>query len=168
MSSITLQKETTIIKTTFQNNNFAVRHFFPSSTWILFPVTHCEAARQGVRDIMGAVTSRVHSPSHNVMAVTVIIRILTDVSAMLPSSGYTRLNTVKKFVKISSRAWWHTRARATWNSALRHTSRVSKKKKEGEGGDSRETKVLVKASRAYSPILEYQPHLLLLTVFLVG
>ena len=34
----------------------------------------------------------------------VIIRILTDVSAMLPSSGYTRLNTVKKFVKISSRA----------------------------------------------------------------
>ena len=31
---------------------------------------------------------------------------------------------------------------------------------------SRETKVLVKASRAYSPIFEYQLHLLLLTVFL--
>ena len=38
----------------------------------------------------------------------------------------------------------------------------------GGGGDSRETKVLVKAFRAYSPIIEYQPHLLLLTVFLVG
>ena len=85
---------------------------------------------------------------------------------MLPSSGYTRLNTVKNFVKISSRAWWHTRARATWNSALRRASKP--KKKEGRGGDSRETKVLVKASRAYSPIFEYQPHLLLLTVFLVG
>ena len=47
---------------------------------------------------------------------------------MLPSSGYTRLNTVKKFVKISSRAWWHTRARATWNSA-----RVSQKKRRGGG-----------------------------------
>ena len=35
-------------------------------------------------------------------------------------------------------------------------------------GDSHETKVLVKASRAYSPIFEYRPHLLLLTVFLVG
>ena len=53
---------------------------------------------------------------------------------MLPSWGYTRLNTVKKFVKISSRAWWHTRARATWNSVLRHASRVSKKKKKKEGG----------------------------------
>ena len=163
MSSITLQKETTIIKTTFQNNNFAVRHFFPSSTWILFPVTHCEAARQGVRDIMGAVTSRVHSLSHNVMAVTVIIRILTDVSAMLPSSGYTRLNAVKKFVKISSRAWWHTRTRATWNCARKQKFIYIRR-----GGDSRETKVLVKAFRAYSPIIEYQPHLLLLTVFLVG
>ena len=50
---------------------------------------------------------------------------------MLPSSGYTRLNTVKKFVKISSRAWWHTRARATWNSALQ---RSSKQKKGGEAG----------------------------------
>ena len=38
----------------------------------------------------------------------------------------------------------------------------------GRAGDSRETKVLVKASRAYSPIFEYQPHLLLFTVFLVG
>ena len=55
----------------------------------------------------------------------------------------------------------------------RYNARVSKKKKEGRGvggraGDSRETKVLVKASRAYSPIFEYQPHLLLFTVFLVG
>ena len=50
---------------------------------------------------------------------------------MLPSWGYTRLNTVKKFVKISSRAWWHTRARATWNSALR---RASKEKKGGRRG----------------------------------
>ena len=49
---------------------------------------------------------------------------------MPPSSRYTRLNTVKKFVKISSRAWWHTRARATWNSALGRASRVSKKKKQ--------------------------------------
>ena len=34
----------------------------------------------------------------------VIVRILTDVSAMLPSSGYTRPNTVKnvKTVKILS------------------------------------------------------------------
>ena len=48
-------------------------------------------------------------------------------------------------------------------------AQVSKKciYKEG-GGDSRETKVFVKAFRAYSPIIEYQPHLLLLTVFLVG
>ena len=30
----------------------------------------------------------------------VIIRILTDVSAMLPSSGYTRTNTVKKFLTV--------------------------------------------------------------------
>ena len=58
----------------------------------------------------------------------VIIRILTDVSAILPSSGYTRLNTVKKFVKISSRAWWHTRARATWNSAQRRGSKQKKNK----------------------------------------
>ena len=54
----------------------------------------------------------------------------------------------------------------------RYDARVSKKKKRGAGGgragDSRETKVLVKASRAYSPIFEYQPHLLLFTVFLVG
>ena len=57
----------------------------------------------------------------------VTIRILTDVSAMLPSSGYTRLNTVKKFFKISSRAWWHTRARATWNSALRRASKQKSK-----------------------------------------
>ena len=63
----------------------------------------------------------------------VIIRILTDVSAMLPSLGYTRLNTVKKFVKISSRAWWHTSARATWNSALRRASKQNKKKA-GRGG----------------------------------
>ena len=57
----------------------------------------------------------------------------------------------------------------------RYDARVSKKKKKkrgagggGRAGDSRETKVLVKASRAYSPIFEYQPHLLLFTVFLVG
>ena len=50
----------------------------------------------------------------------------------------------------------------------RYGARVSQKKRRGGGGDSRETKVLVKASRAYSPIFEYQPHLLLLTVFLVG
>ena len=56
----------------------------------------------------------------------------------------------------------------------RYNARVSKKKKKrgggvgGRAGDSRETKVLVKASRAYSPIFEYQPHLLLFTVFLVG
>ena len=56
----------------------------------------------------------------------VIIRILTDVSAML--------NTVKKFVKISSRAWWHTSAHATWNSALRRTSKQNKKKKFKKGG----------------------------------
>ena len=64
---------------------------------------------------------------------------------MLPSSGYTRLNTVKKFVKISSRAWWHTRARATWNSALQRASKQNKKKilnfKKRGGGYSRETKV---------------------------
>ena len=92
----------------------------------------------------------------------VIIRILTDVSAILPSSRYARLNTVQKFVKISSRAWWHTRARATWNSAIRRGSKQKKKnktkkttknnnkKKTGGGGrgDSRETKVLVKAAKA--------------------
>ena len=50
----------------------------------------------------------------------------------------------------------------------RYSARVSKKYIYKEGGDSRETKVLVKAFRAYSPIIEYQPHLLLLTVFLVG
>ena len=56
----------------------------------------------------------------------------------------------------------------------RYNARVSKKKKKegrgvgGRASDSRETKVLVKASRAYSPIFEYQPHLLLFTVFLVG
>ena len=71
---------------------------------------------------------------------------------MLPSSGYTRLNTVKKFVKISSRAWWHTRARATWNSALRRASKQKKKGGGERGGDSRETKLLVKAHRAYSPV----------------
>ena len=47
---------------------------------------------------------------------------------MLPSLGYTRLNTVKKFVKISSCAWWHTHVRATWNSA-----QAKKKKKTGGG-----------------------------------
>ena len=68
-----------------------------------------------------------------------IIRILNNVSAMLPSSGYTRLNTVKKFVKISSRAWWHTRAHATWNSALRRASKQKQKtKKAGEEDDSRQ------------------------------
>ena len=54
----------------------------------------------------------------------------------------------------------------------RYGARVSKTKKKrgggGRAGDLRETKVLVKASRAYSPIFEYQPHLLLFTVFLVG
>ena len=62
---------------------------------------------------------------------------------MLPSLGYTRLNTVKKFVKISSCAWWHTHARATWNSA-----QAKKKKDGGTGGDSRETKVLKAFRRA--------------------
>ena len=50
----------------------------------------------------------------------------------------------------------------------RYGAQVSRKCIYKEGGDSRETKVLVKAFRAYSPIIEYQPHLLLLTVFLVG
>ena len=50
----------------------------------------------------------------------------------------------------------------------RYGARVSKRKKRRGEGNSRETKVLVKASRAYSPIFEYQPHLLLFTVFLVG
>ena len=31
----------------------------------------------------------------------VIIRILTDVSAMLPSSGYTRLNTVRSSLNLA-------------------------------------------------------------------
>ena len=89
---------------------------------------------------------------------------------MLPSSGYTRLNTVKSSLKLA-----HVPdgilARVPHEIA-RYSARVSKKKKEKKGGrgggDSRETKVLVKASRAYSPIFECQPHLLLLTVFLVG
>ena len=54
---------------------------------------------------------------------------------MLPSPGYTRLNTVKKFVKISSCAWWHTRAHATWNSALRRASKQKQKTKKAEEGD---------------------------------
>ena len=84
---------------------------------------------------------------------------------MLPSSGYTRLNTVKSSLKLA-----HVPdgilARVLYEIA-RYSARVSKKRGRG-GGHSRETKVLVKASRAYSPIFEYQPHLLLLTVFLVG
>ena len=94
----------------------------------------------------------------------VIIRILTDVSAMLPSSGYTRINNVRSSLNLA-----HVIdgiiARVP-NEIARYGARVTKRKK--KGGDSRKTKVLVKASRAYSPIFEYQPHLLLFTVFLVG
>ena len=95
----------------------------------------------------------------------VILRILTDVSAMLPSSGYTRTNNVRSSLNLA-----HVidgiLARVP-NEIARYGGRVTKRKRRG-GGDSRETKVLVKASRACSPIFEYQPHLLLLTVFLVG
>ena len=52
---------------------------------------------------------------------------------MQPSSGYTRLNAVKKFVKIRSRAWWHTRVRAIWNSAQRRASKQKKIRKRGRG-----------------------------------
>ena len=94
----------------------------------------------------------------------VIIRILTDVSAMLPSSGYTRINNVRTSLNLA-----HVIdgiiARVP-NEIARYGARVTKRKK--RGGDSRKTKVLVKASRACSPIFEYQPHLLLLTIFLVG
>ena len=86
---------------------------------------------------------------------------------MLPSSGYTRLNTVRSSLNLA-----HVidgiLARVPHKIA-RYEAGVSKNKKGGEGGcDSRETKVLFKASRAYSPIFDYQSHLLLLTVFLVG
>ena len=84
---------------------------------------------------------------------------------MLLSSGYTRLNTVRSSLNLA-----HVidgiLARVP-NEIARYGGRVTKRKRRG-GGDSRETKVLVKASRACSPIFEYQPHLLLLTVFLVG
>ena len=52
-------------------------------------------------------------------------------------------------------------SRACNMKIARYGARVSKRKKKnrGEVGDSRETKVLVKASRAYSPIFEYEPHL---------
>ena len=59
-------------------------------------------------------------------------------------------------------------ARVPHEIARYGTQVVSKKCIYKGGGDSRETKVLFKAFRAYSPIIEYQPHLLLLTVFLVG
>ena len=83
---------------------------------------------------------------------------------MLPSSGYTRLNTVRSSLNLA-----HVIDGIL--ARVQHEVRVRKKKskeKKGGKGDSRETKVLVKASRAYSPIFEHQPHLLLLTVFLVG
>ena len=79
---------------------------------------------------------------------------------MLPSSGYTRLNTIAHVPDgILARVP---------HEIARYSARVSKKKRGRGGGHSRETKVLVKASRAYNPIFEYQPHLLLFTVFLVG
>ena len=94
----------------------------------------------------------------------VILRILTDVSSMLTSSGYTRINNDRSSLNLA-----HVidgiLARVP-NEIARYGGRVTKRKK--RGGDSRETKVLVKASRACSSIFEYQPHLLLLTVFLVG
>ena len=76
---------------------------------------------------------------------------------MLPSSGYTRLNTVRSSLNLA-----HVidgiLARVQHEIA-RYGARVRKKKGGRAKGDSRETKVLVKASRAYSPIFEYQPHL---------
>ena len=66
------------------------------------------------------------------------MRILTDVSAMLPSSGYTRLNTVRSSLNLA-----HVidgiLARVQQEIA-RYGARVSKRKKKGGEGDSRETK----------------------------
>ena len=86
---------------------------------------------------------------------------------MLPSSGYKRLNTVRSSLNLAHLI--DGILARVQHEIARHGARVRKKK--GGGGakrDSRETKVLVKASRTYSPIFEYQLHLLLLTVFLVG
>ena len=80
---------------------------------------------------------------------------------MLPSSGYTRLNTLKNLSKL---AYVPDGILALVpHEIARYGALVSKKKEGGRGSDSRETKVLVKASRAHSPIFEYQPHVLLLT-----
>ena len=90
---------------------------------------------------------------------------------MLPSSGYTRLNTVRSSLNLAhvfDGILAHVQ-HETARYGARVRKKKKKKKKQGGKGDSRETKVLViKASRAYSPIFEYQPHLLLPTVFLVG
>ena len=84
---------------------------------------------------------------------------------MLPSSGYTRLNTVRSSLNL---AYVIDGILAlVQHEIARYGARVVRKKGGGKR-DSRETKVLVKARWAYSPIFEYQPHLLLLTVFLVG
>ena len=65
----------------------------------------------------------------------VIIRILTDVSAMLPSSGYTRLNTVRGSLNLAC-VIDGILARVQHEIA-RYGAQVSKEKR-GEG-DSRET-----------------------------
>ena len=59
----------------------------------------------------------------------VIIRILTDVSAMLPSSGYTRINNVRSSLNLAH-AIDGIIARVP-NEIARYGARVTKRKKKG-------------------------------------
>ena len=70
----------------------------------------------------------------------------------------TRLDNVKKLVNL---VYVHAHVP---HVIARDGGRVIKQKV----SNSRETYVLIKVTRTHSPIFENQPHLLLLTVFLVG
>ena len=74
----------------------------------------------------------------------------------------TRLDTVKKFVNL---VYVPECVHAHVPHVIaRDGARVIKQKV----SNSRETYVLIKATRTHSPIFENQPHLLLLTVFPFG
>ena len=103
----------------------------------------------------------------------VIIRILTDVSAILPSSGYTRLNTVKSLLKlvhvpdgILARVP-HEIARVPHEIA-RNGAGVSKKKTKRKNKQTNKQTNKKTGGGGGVIHVKYQPHLLLLTVFLVG
>ena len=95
----------------------------------------------------------------------VIIRILTDVSAILPSSGYTRLNTVKSLLKLV-----HVPdsilARVPHEIACNGAGVSKKKTKRKNKQTNKQTNKKTGGGGVIH--VKYQPHLLLLTVFLVG